>query len=243
MNDAATKPKRTRQTGEAKPRQQGMNPTEAREKLTAIFHATGNGKDFAAALAAAGFQLVKTTRRVLQVIDRQGAAHTLVARIAAPAADIEKRLADIPAEAITPKKTREREDLIKCFVSPSEKADIEARAERAGLSVSGYLRALAFGKDTQQPRAARRPPMEKETLLRLLAELGKIGSNVNQIAHAMNAGKITDHPALALFAVEIRDIRQQLKTALGREPVPNKKPDTPKKNPLADKLFGKGKAA
>ena len=102
----------------------------------------------------------------------------------------------------------------------AEKTEIESRAERAGLSVSGYLRAVVFGKDTPQPRAARRPPVEKETLVRLLAELGKVGSNVNQIAHAMNAGKITDHPALALLAVEVREIRRQLKNALGRESAP-----------------------
>lgn len=135
--------------------------------------------------------------------------------------------------------TRQRETFLHLRATLAEKAEIEARAERAGLSVSGYLRALAFGKDTPQPRAARRPPVEKETLVRLLAELGKVGSNVNQIAHAMNAGKITDHPALAMLAVEVREIRRQLKNALGREITPD---NTQPKNSLAEKIFGKGKA-
>lgn len=117
--------------------------------------------------------------------------------------------------------TRQRKTFLHMRATVGEKAQIEARAERAGLSVSGYLRASIFGTDAPQPRAARRPPVEKETLVRLLAELGKIGGNVNQIAHAMNLGKITDHPALAMLAVEIRDIRQQLKAALGRDPAPD----------------------
>jgi Bacterial mobilisation protein (MobC) len=240
MSDPVTKLKRSRRKSEEdKPRLQGMPPIEAREKLTVIFNATSTGQGFAAALAAADFQLVKTTRHVLQVIDPKGGAHRLAVRIDAPAEEIEKRLADIPAEIIKTKKTRERENHIKFFVSPSEKDEIEARASQAGLSVSGYFRALAFGKDTPQPRAARRPPVEKEILARLLAELGKIGSNVNQIAHAMNLGQIYDHPALNQIAVEVGSIRKQLKIALGSEPPPE---ITPPQSSLAEKLFGKDRA-
>ena len=237
MSDPVIQPKRSRRkSGKDKPCLQGMTPTEARERLTALFNATTTGQAFAAALAAADFQLVKTTRRVLQVIDLQGGVHRLTARIAAPAEEIEKRLAEIPAEVIKPKKTRARPKQVFIRVTDVEHGKIEARAERAGLSVSGYFRALAFGKDTPQPRAARRPPVEKETLVRLLAELGKIGSNVNQIAHAMNLGKITDHPALSGLSVEIADIRKQLKAALGRKPTPK---EIPKKSQFDEKRLGK----
>jgi hypothetical protein len=115
-----------------------MSLIEAREKITLIFNATSTGHDFAAALAAAGFQLVKTTRLVLQVIDQKGGAHKLAVRIDAPAAEIEKRLAKIPAEIIKAKKTRERKEQMTCFVSPPEKDEIKTRAKEAGLSVSGY---------------------------------------------------------------------------------------------------------
>lgn len=195
---------------------QGMTPTEARAKITALFDATATGAEFAAALNAAGFQIVKTTRGVLQALDAQGGAHNLKARVAAPVAEVEQRLAEIPAENITPKKTREREARAKMLCTPEEYAEAETRARRAGLSVSGYLRALVFGKDAEQPRAARRPSAEHETLLRLLGELGKIGSNLNQIARALNQGRGFDAPIFAELAAELREATRALMDALGR---------------------------
>ena len=112
---------------------------------------------------------------------------------------------------------RERQGRAMCFVNAAEKAEIEAKAARAGLSVSGYLRALVFGKDTPQPRGARRPVVEKELLVRLLGEIGKIGSNINQIAHVANQGRGVNHPALVQLLENIIVMRQQVKAALGRE--------------------------
>jgi hypothetical protein len=62
--------------------------------------------------------------------------------------------------------------------TPEEHARIDRAAREAGLTSSGYLRAVALG--SPGPRSVRRPPAEKEELSRILAELGKIGSNVNQ---------------------------------------------------------------
>lgn len=112
---------------------------------------------------------------------------------------------------------RERQGRAVCFVNEAEKAAIEAKAEKAGLSVSGYMRALIFGKDTPQPRGAKRPVVEKELLVRVLGELGKIGSNLNQIAHVANQGRGVNHPALAQLVAEVVAMRQEVKAALGRE--------------------------
>ncbi|WP_130471933.1 plasmid mobilization protein [Candidatus Magnetaquicoccus inordinatus] len=111
---------------------------------------------------------------------------------------------------------RQRQGLAKCFVNAAEKAEIEEKAARAGLSVSGYLRALVFGKDAPQPRGARRPAVEKELLVRLLGEIGKIGSNVNQIAHVANQGRGVNYPALVQLSADVVVMRQQVKAALGR---------------------------
>ncbi len=98
--------------------------------------------------------------------------------------------------------TRQRQSGIRLRVTAEEKADLTARAERAGLGVSGYLRSLAFGKDTPQPRAARRPIVEKAELVALRYELRKIGGNLNQIAHAVNAGQGFDAAAHAKLCAE-----------------------------------------
>lgn len=84
---------------------------------------------------------------------------------------------------------RERNKLIAWRVNDGEHAELTAKAERAGLSVAGYLRVSVFGKETPQPRAARRPPLEKAELVALRYELRKIGGNLNQIAHAVNAAQ------------------------------------------------------
>ena len=94
----------------------------------------------------------------------------------------------------------------------------------AGLSIGAYLRTLAFGKPG--PRAVRRPPIERKELARLLGHLGKIGSNINQIAHRYNitegrpSGNIEG--ALETALNELLEWRMALMQALGYER--NRKP-------------------
>ena len=113
--------------------------------------------------------------------------------------------------------TRQRSKLAALPCTPAEFTEIEARAERAGLGVAGYLRALVFGKDTPQPRAARRPPVETTELIRLRYELRKIGGNLNQIAHRLNQGKELDDRALTVVCEEHSAILTMIMQALGKE--------------------------
>jgi hypothetical protein len=121
----------------------------------------------------------------------------------------------------TPKKhgseKRERQALIQLRVTPTEQADIHARAERAGLSVAGYLRALALGKDSPQPRAAKRPPVEKAELARLQYDLRKIGGNINQIAHHLNKGEETPPPIIVAVLAEHIVAARAIVAALGHK--------------------------
>lgn len=83
--------------------------------------------------------------------------------------------------------------------------------------MAGYLRVLVFGQDTPQPRAAKRPPVEKAELTRLRYELRKIGGNLNQIAHHMNRGKEVEPRLLATLYAEHEAALKAILAALGRE--------------------------
>ena len=63
----------------------------------------------------------------------------------------------------------------------TKKNKIEASAEQAELSVSGYLRARIFGKNTPQPKGSWRPTSHKQSLVNLYAELDRIGIHMKQI--------------------------------------------------------------
>ena len=102
---------------------------------------------------------------------------------------------------------------IRC--TQDERAAIKTAAERAGLSVGAFLRSLALGD--AGPRAVRRPPIERKELARLLGELGKIGSNVNQLARGFNqTGVLPGFPEILAIQRDIREMRAALMKALGR---------------------------
>jgi hypothetical protein len=94
-------------------------------------------------------------------------------------------------------------------------AAISAAATKAGLSIGAYLRSLALG--SAGPRAVRRPPIERKELARLLGQLGKVGSNINQLARAYNqTGVRPGFPELVAIRQEIGEMRTALMQALGR---------------------------
>jgi hypothetical protein len=93
-------------------------------------------------------------------------------------------------------------------------AAIDESATKAGLSIGAYLRTLALG--SAGPRAVRRPPVERKELARLLGHLGKIGSNINQLAHAYNRDRLVPgFRELAAMRRDIGDMRTALLRSLG----------------------------
>jgi Bacterial mobilisation protein (MobC) len=84
------------------------------------------------------------------------------------------------------KAKRQRTEQIVTRWTPQERAELEARSARAGLTATAYLRQQALGG--AGPRARRRPPVDADALLMLEGQLGRIGNNLNQLARAANAG-------------------------------------------------------
>jgi hypothetical protein len=94
-------------------------------------------------------------------------------------------------------------------------AVIGEAAAQAGLSTGAFLRAQALGNPG--PRSVRRPPVERRELARLLGHLGKVGSNVNQLAHGFNRdGTLPGFSELLGIRREVAEMRAALMKALGR---------------------------
>lgn len=75
-----------------------------------------------------------------------------------------------------------RELVLRVRVTASEKSQIWQNAKNAGKTPSDFLRGLAVGAKPERTV----PTQDRELLLKLLAELNKNGSNLNQIARALN---------------------------------------------------------
>jgi hypothetical protein len=109
-----------------------------------------------------------------------------------------------------------RKRIIPVRCTDYERVAIKAVAEQAGLSVGALLRALALGD--AGPRAVRRPPIERAELARILGAIGKIGSNINQIAKAVNETRnLPSWSELAEMKADIAVMRAAVLKALGRD--------------------------
>jgi Bacterial mobilisation protein (MobC) len=104
-----------------------------------------------------------------------------------------------------------------CFIAVrctiEQHAAIRERATNASLSIGAFLRARALGDPG--PRSVRRPRVGQAELARLLGHVGKIGSNVNQIARMANTYR---HPPrssdLFVMRMDIGRMRKALLKAL-----------------------------
>jgi hypothetical protein len=114
----------------------------------------------------------------------------------------------------TEKRARNRHITIR--LTEDERATVDAAAADAGLTPGSYVRQVVLGAPV--PRQGKRRPAEKAELVRLLAEVGKIGSNINQLAHRANSGNTVGAKEMATALAGLHKMRASLLRALGREP-------------------------
>lgn len=113
--------------------------------------------------------------------------------------------------------TRQRTVSVAVRLTEAEHAELLRRADEVGLSVASFVRVQVL--DVPPPRAARRPPIDRTMAAQVLGQLGRIGSNINQIAHAFNAGVVTPAPAdVAGAMAAVLDMRAACLQAMGRKP-------------------------
>ena len=111
--------------------------------------------------------------------------------------------------------TRKRTIAVTTRYDASEFAELDDAASRAGLTRASYQRVQSLAKP--KTRSTRRAPVEKELLALLLGQIGKIGSNLNQITRAANMG-LGVRAELSAVLGELRDLIPPIMWALGRPP-------------------------
>jgi Bacterial mobilisation protein (MobC) len=85
---------------------------------------------------------------------------------------------------------RLRNKIIPVRVNEKEGAAITALAEKLGISPGAIVRQTLL--NVVPGRGTRRRSVDTKLLGQVLAEMGKIGSNINQIAYHLNAGRPGD---------------------------------------------------
>lgn len=104
-----------------------------------------------------------------------------------------------------PKKEKElkRSHQIMLRLTDTEYEVISANAKNASLPLAEYARKLITGK---QPRITYEIVADLPELKKLIAEFGKIGSNLNQIARHFNSGGIHSQEMRTKINQSISDI-------------------------------------
>jgi hypothetical protein len=108
---------------------------------------------------------------------------------------------------------RVRNILRQTWLTPEEDATVQRKMAAAGVTMSELIRLALFGY---------KPPRRQDetaALSRLSREIGKIGSNINQIAYHLNAGRPGDTIEGSLDAAlrELLEWRTAVMHALGEE--------------------------
>jgi len=125
-----------------------------------------------------------------------------------------------------PKKKRIRSDkrqrtsqfVVRC--TKDEFNEIAANARGTGLKTTAWLRAKGLLRGDPGPRSQRTPPLHVELLNQVKAMIGRVGNNLNQIAHQLNSNEFYDLPELRLVLRQILKITDTILVALGKEPSP-----------------------
>ncbi len=110
---------------------------------------------------------------------------------------------------------RQRSKIISIRLLPGEADALEIKADQAGHTVGAYSRIVLL--DAAGPRAKRRPPIQQVSYVSLLGQLGRLGSNVNQLArHANSTGTMPAIETLRETQEAIMEMRNHLLTQLRR---------------------------
>lgn len=113
---------------------------------------------------------------------------------------------------------RQRTTQLAARFNQAEAAAVLERADNAGISVASLIRHAVLNEPP--PPRSRRPPADRRELALVLAAVGRIGANVNQLAHHANTGGWPEARLIAQARDDIRWMRATLMRALGVSDLP-----------------------
>lgn len=108
---------------------------------------------------------------------------------------------------------RQKLNMVTTGYDDSELAALDEAASKAGLTRASYQRVQTLGTPPKT-RSTRRPPIERELLAKLLGQIGKVGSNLNQLAHAANLDR-TYRAEIMDAVAENRALSREVMKAIG----------------------------
>lgn len=85
--------------------------------------------------------------------------------------------------------------LVQLRTTIEDKQKLIEMAKGVGMSITDFVKSRTLGN----PPKMRKATFDREILIRLFAELGKVGSNLNQIAKVMNTEK------KAFYSVNVKE--------------------------------------
>ena len=118
-----------------------------------------------------------------------------------------------PKAAKSGSENRQRSGQIAFRVTHEERAQIEAAADAAELTIGSFVRGKMLKKIVT--KEVRRPSIDREILGRALGMLGKVGSNINQIAKHMNGGGHTPAAEILKALNDFAILKEQILKAIG----------------------------
>jgi hypothetical protein len=109
---------------------------------------------------------------------------------------------------------RRRQHVVNITFDDTEFMQTQEKASASGLSLAGFGRAAMLG--SPGPRARRRPPLNAELLAYAVAQLNRVGNNLNQLNKRLNAVQAAGAGEAAVAIAETRAAIRQICETLGR---------------------------
>jgi hypothetical protein len=108
---------------------------------------------------------------------------------------------------------RRKSKVVGVRLNEEDYAALLNEAEAHNLTPPSYIR--EYKLKTTGVRSRRRPAADVAAISELYAKLNRIGNNINQIAHAMNAGQVEEAAALERIEAEFIATLKAARLALG----------------------------